>query len=80
MCYRHGYNDFFDFKEAVTPTLLELGGRLEPWQVVTLAVDGETGEVFRTNYRPRGNAERLTLTWVSDNLLVLEFKNVRSRP
>ena len=79
-CYRHGYDDFFVFKEATTSYLVGFGGRLEPWRVVTLTVAGETAEAFQARYRPRGDAEPLTLTWLSESLFVLGVQNVRPSP
>ena len=79
-CSRHGYNDFFVFKEAATSYLAGFGGRLEPWRVVTLTVDGETAEAFQARYHPRGNAEPLVVTWLSETLFVLGIQNVRPSP
>ena len=79
-CYRHGYDDFFDFKNAATPYLFELGGRLGPWRVVTLDLGGGTAEAFQVRYRPRGEAGRLALTRIDKNPLVLSVQNVRPSP
>lgn len=79
-CYRHGYDDFFDFKKVATAYLLGFGGRLEPWRVITLTVDGETAEAFQARYRPRGKAEPLVVTWLSETLFVLDVQNVRPSP
>ncbi len=79
-CYRHGYDDFFDFKEVATSYLAEFGGRLGPWRVVTLTFAGENAEAFQVHYRPRRNGEPLSLTWLSENLFVLDVQNVRPSP
>ena len=79
-CYRHGYDDFFDFKETATSYLAGFGGRLGPWRVVTLTFAGETTEAFQARYRPRGDTEPLALTWLSETLFVLGVQNVRPSP
>lgn len=79
VCYYHGYEDFFDFKEAVGPYMVEPGGDLEPWRVITMNVEGERVEMFQTRYRPRGSSSRITLTYASEGLLVLGSE-VRASP
>ncbi len=79
VCYHQGYEDFFDFKEAVGPYMVESGGDLEPWRVITMNVEGERVEMFQTHYRPRGSSSRINLTYVSEGLLVLGSE-VRASP
>lgn len=50
VCYRHGYADFLNFKDAVTSFMSGLENYLEPWHVVTLQAN-EKAEVFRARYR-----------------------------
>ena len=71
-CYRHGYPGFFDFKEMLLSFVSGPDDYLEPWKVVTMNFEGETAEVFRARYRFRKNPSQLTLTYVSERLLVLE--------
>ena len=79
-CYRHGYDDFFDFQEAATAYLAGFGGRLGPWRVATIELGGETAEAVQARYRPRRGAGFLTLTWLSENLFVLDVRNVHPSP
>lgn len=74
--YRHGYADFFDFKEAVTSLVSGPDDYLEPWHVVTL--QGSKAEGFRAHYRL--NEREMTLTYVSERLLVLEVSDLRATP
>ncbi len=78
VCYRHGYGDFFDFKEAVTPYTLAFVRQLEPWRVVMMTLGSETVEVFRARYRL--NQREVTLTYVNERLLVLEVGDLRPTP
>ena len=77
--YLHDYSDFFDFKEAVAPYTLDFVMELEPWRVVTMTFGTETVETFRVRYQLRETLEPITLTYVSENLLVLE-SDVRASP
>lgn len=77
-CYRHGYDNFFDFKEAAGPYLVAPGGDLEPWHIVTMNFMGERAEVFRTRYRPGKSSGQITLNYVSEVLLGLEASDVRA--
>ncbi len=78
-CYRHGYADFFDFKDAFMPYTREPGSRLEPWRFVLLQLGGEPVEVFQTTYHPRNSKQRMELTYI-DGLLLLSTKDQRASP
>ncbi len=79
-CYLHGYDDFFDFKDAVGPYLLDSGRPLEPWHVVPMTFGSDTVEIFRARYRLRNTSGPITLTYISATLLVLETGDVRASP
>ena len=79
VCYRHGYGDFFNFKEAVTTFMSGPESLIEPWHVVTMTFGTETVETIRVRYRIEENFGPITLTYVSENLLVLE-SDVRASP
>lgn len=79
-CYLHGYDDFFDFKDAVGPYTFNFGGPLEPWHVVCMTLGSETVETFRARYRLRNTSGPITLTYISETLLVLETGDVRASP
>lgn len=76
ICYRHGYADFFDFKEAITSLMSGPDAYLEPWHVVTL--QGNKAEGFRARYRL--SEREITFTYVSKRLLVLEVGDLHATP
>lgn len=78
-CYRHGYADFFDFKDAVAPYLFEPGSYPEPWRVIMVQL-ASGAAVFRTKYRPRGSKQEITLIYLDDELLLLLTKDLRPGP
>jgi len=81
VCYRHGYDDFFDFKELITSSYMSgPEGYLEPWHVVTLRLEGETVEGVQARFRLPEGAGLITLTYVSETLLVLEVGEGRASP
>ena len=80
LCYQHGYKDFFDFKEAVGPYLLDAGGLPKPWHVATLRLGNEPVEVIKTMFHPRQSKQQITLVYVSDGLLLLTAKDLSSSP
>ena len=71
LCYQHGYKDFFDFKEAVGPYLLDAGGLPKPWHVATLQLGDAPVEVFKTTSELRKSKQQITLVYVSDGLLLV---------
>ena len=79
VCYRHGYADFFDFKDAVTPYTLDFGPALEPWHIVPRTFGSETTETFQARYRLRDHSGGFALAYLSENLLVLTG-DVRASP
>lgn len=79
-CYLHGYDNFFDFKDAVGPYTFDFGGPLEPWRVVPMTFGSETFDTFRARYRLRNSSGLTTLTYISATLLVLETGDVRASP
>lgn len=78
-CYRHGYDNFFDFKEALKSFVSGPEYVLEPWRVVPITSGGETTETFRGRYRLEENLGHTTLAYISENLLVLTG-DVRASP
>lgn len=62
VCYRHGYDDFFDFKEALTPFISGPEYLLEPWHTVTMTLGSETVEAIQARYRLEENLGQITLT------------------
>ena len=79
-CYRHGYKDFFDFKEAVDPYLFDAGRISELWHIVTVQLGSEPVEVTKTVFRLRKSKQQITLVYVSDELLLLSAKDLRPSP
>ena len=78
-CYRHGYANFFDFKEAIG-MYLEPNSFVKSWRVVTLGLGKYSGEAFRADYRPEGSKRQLTFVYVSDGLLLLATKDLNPSP
>jgi len=73
ICYRHGYDDFFDFKEVIASLYMSgPDSYLEPWHVVTLRLAEGTVEGVRAHFRSPEGAGPITLTYVDETLLVLE--------
>ena len=79
VCYLHGYDDFFDFKEALTSFIAGPEFLLEPWHTVTMTLGNEAVETFQARYRLEENLGQLTFTYVSESLLVLA-SDVRASP
>ena len=79
-CYRHGYRDFFDFKEAVGPYLLDSSSISELWHIVTLRLGNEPAEVIKTVFRLRQSNRQITLLYVSDELLLLCHRDLSPSP
>ena len=79
-CYRHGYRDFFEFKEAVSPYLLDAGSISELWHVTMLRLGNKPTEIIKTVFRLRQSNRQITLLYVSDELLLLVTKDLSLSP
>lgn len=80
VCYRHGYSDFFDFKEAFNPLIFDVGEVAQPWRVATQTLDGEEFEAFTLRLSQRNSREPISVTYVSETLLYIEHPNVSATP
>ena len=78
-CYQHGYEDFFDFKDAVNPYVFDAGRVSELWHIVTVQLGDESVEMTKTVFR-FGRGDQITLMYVSDGLLLLSMKDLRPSP
>ena len=72
MCYVHGYDDFFAFKNAFTGNFLSALEEVERWRYTEIEVQGETAQVFRATYRISATSDTFTLTYLPENRLFLE--------
>ena len=72
MCYVHGYDDFFVFKDAFTSTFFDALEEVARWRFTETEVQGEAVQAFRATYRIPATSDTFTLTYLPENRLFLE--------
>ena len=80
VCYRHGYGDFFDFKEAFNQLGFDVGNAIQPWRVVIRTLEGEGLETFELRLGDKNANQSISTTYVSEMLLYIEHPNVSATP